>query len=160
MSTHASHLQDGRPYQPAPQSRLATLWQFVLTKVISSHGKRIIFLSSLQWSLYFQVRRIDRLEQELRGRVNKAFNLSTRDDALKLPIAIRDRIWCQQTLIDIVTQTGDSERTPEERERAIATRIVDISPAWVRYGPKTSMINEVVALMRQGPQLAEMPLAA
>ena len=129
---------------------LIFLMQFLLSKLISSHGKRIIFITSL----YFEVVRLERLKTSAFTKLNDIMNLSSSEDALRLPAEFRRMVWGHTKIDSELSEEFLDKDISEERAKVISTRVVDLSPVWVRYD-KRAMISDVLELIRKGGQLAE-----
>jgi hypothetical protein len=122
---------------------------YVLSKLTSRHGKKLIFLTSL----YFQFiptaiadRRHRELDKEAIQKLNRAMELTEDSHALLFPALIRDFVWRDPTICEALRQ----ERLDEvDRERAIALseRIVDGMSNSLRYGRRTDMIDDVVNMI-------------
>lgn len=128
-----------------PQTRLgfrdhATIFLF---KRVSKHAQRIFFLASLggQFNHYATQRRMAMVK------LNEAMQLSYREDAIKLPMYLSQRVWGRTGLEDILTEEAlEAATSPADMEN-LAGRVVDISPTWAHYAPREEMIGDVMELL-------------
>lgn len=130
--------------------RLTSIGQFFLSKLISSHGKRIIFITSL----YFQVVQFERLRADALSKLNSIMNLAANEQALQVPAMMHGMVWNHIALDDeLGAELMDREITPE-RAHSLSERVVELSPPWVRYD-KRDMLSDVFDLLSKGSQLAQ-----
>ena len=142
------------PRQATPRSASQAVFEFLMSKVTSRHGKRIIFVTSL----YFKVVRIERLKTDAIAKLNTIMQLATSEDALRLPAALRGMVWRFSELPEALNEEILDTEVSMEEALELSEKVVAASPVWVRYG-RDDMVKDVLDLIRQGGQLAP-PLAA
>jgi hypothetical protein len=123
--------------------------EFVLSKVLSRHGKRILFITSL----YFQVVQIERLKADAIQKLNSIMKLAHAEEALQLPVAMRGMVWNSTAIQDTLTAELMDQDITDERANEISEKVVSMAPPWLRYGSR-DMVKDVVDLIRNGSQLA------
>lgn len=143
MSTIASKRQ-------GLKARFAAFFEFILSKLISNHGKRIIFITSL----YFHVVRLERLRADALTKINSIMNLAANEKALYLPIAIREIVWNHTSIDDELSAELLDQEISAEKAHSLSQRVVELSPEWVRYN-KRDMLSDVFDLISKGSQLAQ-----
>lgn len=143
MHTQASQTLSNR-------SVWTTAGEFLLSKLISRHGKRIVFITSL----YFQVVRIERLKSEGMAKLNQLMGLAASEDALQLPTLLRGMVWKNTDLGNALNEEALDSEITEARAEGIAKRVVEMAPAWVRYGRQTDMVDDVKKLIQNGSMMA------
>lgn len=123
--------------------------EFLLSKLVNQHTKRIIFVTSL----YTRVSRLNQLEQSAITKLNQLMVLATNEDSLSFTSRLHQVIWGGTGINETLTPEILRSEMSEEVRRQLSTRVVDMSPKWLRY-EKPNMIKDVVNLLRQSPQLA------
>lgn len=130
-------------------SKGRTIMEYILSKLVNRHTKRIIFVTSL----YTRVSRLTQLEAAAVAKLNQLMVLATNEDSLTFTSRLQNVVWSQtpleETLTPEILRTGLTDARCEE----LSTRVVDMSPKWLRY-EKPRMIQDVASLLRQSPQLA------
>lgn len=129
---------------------LVSIGQFFLSKLISTHGKRIIFITSL----YFQVVQLERLKADALSKLNSMMNLAANEQALQLPAALRGIVWNHTTIGEELSVELLDQEISTERAHLLSERVVELSPSWVRYN-RRDMLSDVFDLISKGGQLAE-----
>lgn len=143
-------------YAQASQKRsvsatLHAAMEYCLSKLISRHGKRILFITSL----YFQVVQIERLKADAISKLNSIMHLAHSEEALKLPAAIRSIVWNKADIARELTVDQLDGDISEEKAKEISAKVVAMAPSWIRYGRTDDMIKDVVDLICNGHQIAE-----
>ena len=123
--------------------------EFVLSKVLSRHGKRVLFVTSL----YFQVVQIEQLKAEAISKLNTIMKLAHDDDALQLPAAVRGVVWNSTAIQDTLSVELRDQTLTDDRAHEIAEKVVSMTAPWLRYGSQ-NMVKDVFDLIRNGHQLA------
>ncbi len=130
-------------------SLVGTVMEFLLSKLVNQHTKRIIFVTSL----YTRVSRLNQLEQSAITKLNQLMVLATNEDSLSFTSRLHQVIWGRTGINETLTPEILRGDLSEETCRQLSTKVVDMSPKWLRY-EKPNMIKDVVSLLRQTPQLA------
>lgn len=138
-------------------SLVRTIVEFILSKLVNQHTKRIIFVTSL----YSRVSRLDKLQQSAVAKLNQVMVLASNADSLSFTTRFQNVIWNQTELNSILTPEMIARGLSDEQRRELSTRVVEMAPKCLRYG-KPNMIKDVQNLLSQLDRLspAPMPLAA
>lgn len=140
--------------QNVVQGAYKSALEYVLSKVISRHGKRIFFITSL----YFQVVQIEKLKAEALSKLNAIMKLAHHEEALRLPAALRGRVWDSTALHATLSGELLDQDVTDERAKEISRKVVELTPHWLRYGHPdsgtTEMEKDIVQLIRSGKELA------
>lgn len=128
---------------------LTALLQFVLSKVLSRHGKRILFVTSL----YVQVVQLERLKADAIKKLNAIMRLAQAEEALQLPVAMRGIVWNSTPLQDTLTAELMDQEITEDQAFEISEKVVSMAPRFLNYG-HTQMVRDVRDLIRNGSWLA------
>lgn len=119
-------------------------WMLVLFfKCISKHSKRIFYISSLNGYLN------QRLDQQLAAsRLNEVMRLAYREETLHQSEVISPQVWGDTGLESVVTPQSLLDATDDQRLRALASKVVDISPLWARYSrQRDEMVNGIAQML-------------
>jgi hypothetical protein len=128
-------------------SMLRTVVETIQSKHVKHHTKRIIFVSSL----YTRVSRLEKLQQSAVAKLNQLMVLATNENSLPLATRLQSVIWNNTEINTTLSPDVLNGPLSEEQKRELSTRVVDMSPSWLRYG-KPSMIKDVQKLLSQfGP---------
>lgn len=136
------------PNQRAP-SLVWAVMEFLLSKLVNQHTKRIIFVTSL----YTRVSRLSQLEQSAISKLNQLMVLATNEDSLTFTSRLNRVIWGRTNINEKLTPELLRGELTDELCQQLSTEVVDMSPRWLRY-EKPNMIKDVSNLLRQTPQLA------
>jgi len=117
---------------------------FLLTRCISKHGKRILFITSL----YAQLVRRDQLRIEAVSKLNVLMDLSSSDSALRFPSTFTSMIWQGTELGPELVARALEPNLPEESIWDIAARMVSIAPGWMPYARRDVMVHDVFNLIQ------------
>lgn len=123
--------------------------EFLLSKLVNQHTKRIIFVTSL----YTRVSRLSQLEQSAISRLNQLMVLATNEESLTFTSRLNRIIWGRTQINEKLTPELLRGELSDELCQQLSTEVVDMSPRWLRY-EKPNMIKDVWNLLRQTPQLA------
>ncbi|QVD49392.1 hypothetical protein LUCX_322 [Xanthomonas phage vB_XciM_LucasX] len=135
---------------PGTSSRVRAVVEFCLSKLVSEHAKRIIFVTSL----YARMSRLEKLQAAAIDKLNHFMVLATNSASLPLPSRLQNVIWKSTSLNDMLSpEILKTPLTPEQR-RELSTKVVDITPGWLRYGTKPSMIDDVGNLLSPSGRMA------
>jgi hypothetical protein len=117
-------------------------------KCVSKHAKHVFFIASLhgQYSHYAQHRRM------AVEKLNEVIDLAFRPEALHFPIALHAKVWKDTGVDQILTETAIVNAVTEAEVRTLATKVVQISPRWSRYGTEEEMIKDTAAWIRSQHQ--------
>lgn len=128
-------------------SLVRTVVETILSKLVNQHTKRIIFVTSL----YTRVSRLEKLQQSAVAKLNQLMVLATNENSLPLATRLQSVIWNNTEINTTLSPDVLNGPLSEEQKRELSTRVVDMSPSWLRYG-KPSMIKDVQKLLSQfGP---------
>ncbi len=144
------YMQANQRQSHASKPIARSVMEFLLSKITSQHGKRILFITSL----YFQVVRIERMKAEIITKLNEVMGLTTNEDALRFPATFRGVVWSNTDLTAALNEEVLDKDISEDRAREISEHVVDIAPKWVRYGRRADMVTDVMTLIKSGGQLA------
>lgn len=144
------YMQANQRQSHASKPMFQSVMEFLLSKITSQHGKRILFITSL----YFQVVRIERMKAEIITKLNEVMGLTSNEDALRFPAKIRGVVWSNTDLTAALSEEVLDKDISEDRAREISEHVVDIAPKWVRYGRRADMVTDVMTLIQSGRQLA------
>jgi len=129
--------------QTAPRLGFRDHATIFLFKRVSKHAQRIFFLASLggQFNHYATQRRM------AMAKLNEAMQLSFREDAMKLPMYLSQRVWGRTGLGNVLTEESLQQAETDGDLRELAAKVVDISPTWAHYAPRDEMVDDVVELL-------------
>lgn len=140
-------------------SLVRTVIEFILSKLVNQHTKRIIFVTSL----YTRVSRLDQLQHSAVAKLNQVMVLASNEDSLSFTARLQSVIWNKTEINNVLSPEVLSRGLSEEQKRELSTRVVDMAPKCLRYG-KPSMIKDVQNLLSQLDQLVPtrqvLPMAA
>jgi hypothetical protein len=119
----------------------ATIFLF---KRVSKHAQRIFFLASLggQFNHYATQRRMAMVK------LNEAMQLSYREDAIKLPMYLSQRVWGGTGLEDILTEESLESASRQGKLEVLAGQVVDVARDWAHYASRDEMIGDVTELLK------------
>ncbi|MDH2154254.1 hypothetical protein [Stenotrophomonas sp. GD03657] len=147
-----------------PKSLVRRLFDFLVPKLISGHGKRAMFITSLYFELSpvkgGGLRDPDRDKDILRlhdgalERLNAVMDVAKSATALRFPAVFRSLVWRDCNVRDIVSTEDFQKGIVTENVTSIAEKLVDAMPPGLRYETRPKMVGEVVKLLRNGPGLA------
>lgn len=109
----------------------------------SNHGRRIMFVTSL----YFRIKRLDRLKADAIAKLNAIMHLSSTDEAMRLPALISGFVWRNIPIDQVLTQEALDQDVSEAKAARIAEQVVSMMPKWARYDGKESMESDVFNLV-------------
>lgn len=115
-------------------------------RVLPERTKRLMFLASFSAHL----KETNEMSGELLHKLNKMFELSVDDNALKLPVHLSRAIWRNRPLEAGVKQTlrvDDIRPRSTPAISAIANKIIAAMPACLRYD-EAKMSEDVTKLIR------------
>lgn len=121
---------------------------FVLSKMLSNHGKRVMFVTSL----YSRVVRFESLKAEAIEKLNDVMQLASNPNALELPTMAKNFIWKDRDIQTLLNETTLRNNIPEAEAQVISESVVDLAPHWLQY-PRDKMIDDVMSLIRLGCDL-------
>lgn len=135
---------------PARPGLVGRVVDWLVPRVTSRHGRRILFITSL----YFQIVSYDQLRADVITKLNSLMKLASSEKALQLPIAIRGVLWNGSEITEIIRAEDFTAPLSEERARSISERVVDHMPRYLAYGQRREMVDDVLNLIRNGGTLA------
>ncbi len=134
-------------------SLVRTVMEFILSKLVNQHTKRIIFVTSL----YTRMSRMETLQHSAVAKLNQLMVLATNEDSLSFSARLQSVIWNKTALNSVLTPEVLHMQLSEEQRREISTQVVDMAPRWLRY-QKPSMIKDICSLLTHTDELV--PAAA
>lgn len=145
MQTAESHIDipEGTPSE--------RVFNWVFQKLTPRHGRRILFITSL----YFQVVRIESMKQEVVERLNRIMGLASAESALQFPIAVRNLLWRNKGLEQIIREEDLASPISHSRALDISNSVVDRMPPYLRYDDRSVMVSDVCELLHNGRLLSE-----
>lgn len=136
------------------------LFNYLVPKLLSGHGKRILFITSL----YFELtpvksdepmnRDVMKLHDDAIERLNEVMDVAKSTSALRFPAMFRGLIWRGCNVRDIVSEEDFLSGVTADNVVPISERLVDAMPPALRYETRPNMVSEVVKLLSNGPRLA------
>ncbi len=125
-------------------SSLGHFFLVLFFKCLSKHAQHMFYISSLcgQFNHYAKHRAM------AASKLNAAMNLAYREKAIELPMAMHGQVWGNTSVNQVLNETTLCQATTEESLRALAHRVIDVSPRWIRYAPESEWITDVMALLR------------
>lgn len=128
----------------------AHLFAFMVSKLASNHGKRVLYITSL----YCHVVRFERMQKDAIAKLNRVMQVAHRERAMDLPVAMRQYVWQDTSIDDLLNEDLLSGTLTATKARDLSAKVVDLAPAWLRYGPRERMVQETFELLSKGGQLA------
>ncbi|WJJ55156.1 hypothetical protein [Xanthomonas phage RTH11] len=125
--------------------------EFILSKFVNQHTRRIIFVTSL----FTRTSRLDRLQQSAVAKLNQVMVLASNDSSLPLASRLHNLVW-RGTDLNSVLSAEVMHGVPvmtEAQLRDLSTRVVDTAPKYLRYGAKPDMIRDVFRLLTQSGKM-------
>lgn len=110
----------------------------ILESILPDRTKRLLLIGSLCPKLMTK----DKITHEYLVLLNTQLSLSREEDAIKVPIALSQRIWsfCPFTI---------KQQPMKDRELTIyVKRIVDSLPDWLRYDQDSVIVQELIAFFK------------
>lgn len=134
------------------------LFDFLIPKLLSGHGKRVLVLASLFFELSPAPVRTDEREDtdiaKLREgaieRMNEVMLLAKSTAALQFPAAFSGIVWRGCNVQDILSAQQFREGLSSENVRVVSERLVDAMPARLRYETRTNMVDDIRKLLSTG----------
>lgn len=128
------------------------VFSLLLSKILSSRTKRIMFISSL----YAYIKQIQNPDEEIALKLNQVMCLSSREDALMLPMALSKYIWRNGASIHCSTeevqmnQLSDALRRVDSlaQQRIISEQVIQNTPQWLQYGSHRRMRYDLMELFK------------
>lgn len=131
---------------------LFSVLEFLGSKFVSKHGKRVMFIASL----YAQITQLERMKAEVIAKLNAVMGLKiTREAAADFPAAVSDIVWRGTDVGSLIAQELSTGIVDEYRAQQLSARIVRISPPWFRYGPREMEADVKKLLMTSYPELLQ-----
>lgn len=132
------------------------LLDIALSKLISKHGKRVLFITSL----YAQLVRRDQLRLDAVYKLNVLMNISSSADALRFPTTFTGMIWSKRPLPPELVADALNPNLPEETIWSIASDIVRSAPTWMPYARRDVMEHDVYNLIQSCRNIGTAPALA
>lgn len=109
----------------------------------SNHGRRIMFITSL----YFRIKRLDKLKEDAIAKLNAIMHLASSDEAMRLPALLSGFVWRNIPIDQVLTQEYLDREISEEKAHVISERVVGLTPKWARYDSDEVMQDDVYNLI-------------
>lgn len=112
--------------------------------LLSKHGKHVFFIASL----YGQFNHYANQRDGAIEKFNEAMRLAHRGDAMRLPMAMRGRVWDGTGIDQVLTEHALIEAQDEDQLRSLARKVIEVSMRWTRYAPLNEMTDDVTEYLR------------
>lgn len=117
---------------------------------VPSKGKKMMYIVSI----YSQLVEDKILEATTLDKLNMKLNLACQPEALRLPMELGEAIWKDISFKDLFKEElgqyyytcDDIHCIPFDEAQIISAKIVERTPAWLRYDDKVSMVRDVATL--------------
>ncbi len=140
-----------QPWSVRMGDTLRAVGGYLLSKLLSRHIKRVIFISSL----YGHLVPLERLRQDNLAKLNELIVLAKRQEAMDYFTTRSSGIWknvrANEKLAQIAMTQND---VPDTVLKGISEEFVEAAPSYLRYDRPASMVADVMQLIRQHGQLA------
>lgn len=124
----------------------SVLFFLVVRFLMSNHAKRFILISSLQR----QLEETSVFEKQTMGHINEILKLAGSEDALLLPAKLYRQLWDTEAVRKIVNENWEIGQSDVCQQlvvaQLVASRLMDITPKWMRY-PEKDMTKDLVDLL-------------
>lgn len=108
-------------------------------RCVSKHAKHIFFIASL----HGQFNEYARHHRMAMSKLNQAMRLAHREEALSLPVAMRNKIWKGTGLEDVLTEQAVANAATAGEVRRLAVGVLRVAPEWARYGRLEEMVRDI-----------------
>lgn len=128
------------------------VFSLLLAKLLSSRIKRMMFISSL----YAYIKQIKTPDEEIALKLNQVMCLSSKEDALMLPMALSKYIWRNGGNIHCSTEEVQMDKLSETlrrvdslaQQRIISEQVIQNTPQWLQYGSHRRMRYDLMELFK------------
>ena len=122
---------------------------FLITYCITMQFKRILTLTSLYY-LLFNEDDSSHITEAVH-RINETFHFVNDEDALKLPIVLREILWDEEYVKSMVINPSNPTAVMNEAQlRSISERLVAAVPNCIRWGRREDMLNDLFSVLNVG----------
>lgn len=138
------HVAIGDRTSGSPRRDLRDWATMLLFKCVSKHAQHVFYIASLaeQFNHYSRFRRA------AMDKLNEAMKLAYRPEAIQLPIALSDRVWGKAGLREVISDDALLRAKTEDELRALAQKVIAMTPHWALYAPDDEMKEDVINLLR------------
>lgn len=133
------------------------LFDFLIPKLLSGHGKRVLVLASLFFELSPPPVRTEREDTDIAKlregaieRMNEVMSLAKSTAALHFPAAFSGVVWRGCNVQDILSVEQFREGLSSENVRVVSERLVDAMPSRLRYETRSNMVDDFQKLLSTG----------
>lgn len=149
-----------RSFMKRIKSFMTTIGLFLIGALMPDHSKRMLMLTSLHMQLVQEgIFREDALD-----RLNRAMDLTGREDALLFPAHVYRSIWehtaLKESLHSVEGFDFSHSCLPFEEAKKLAEEITAHAiPTWLKYGLNADMVNDIIRLFYCQPSLSRQAMA-
>jgi len=115
----------------------------MLGQHLSERTKRILFLASFS----AQLKDPSEFDDEMRHKLNQMLELSSDDNALKLPVHLSHAIWRNRPF-ELGVRLSLKNESVQERAHLLGKKVMEAMPKWLRYGDDKRMLGDLEQLLR------------
>ena len=117
----------------------------MLDRYLPSRTKRLMFLASLSARL----KDSSSLDKATLSRLNEVMSLSAsrNEQGMQVPVILSRAIWDGRTVYQLCDDYIAEGKLDPHRVNRIASKVVDASPAWLRYAGKEEIEKDVQTLL-------------
>ena len=130
--------------------KLTILFARFLNKILSNRIKRLVFLSSLTAVLVDATE----LDNETLHKLNTLLGLCINDNAMRLPISMRDFIWHHMTLAQVLSTEPTWTDLTEEKISSMTSSIMRKMPSWLHYSKEVDIKRDVECLLHNSNSIS------
>ena len=94
------------------------------------------------------------LNSETLHKLNTLLGLCVNDNAMKLPISMRDYIWHNMTPVEVLSADPSWDTVTCESIRKMTASVINKMPNWLRYSVDGDIKRDVEYLLRNRSNLA------
>lgn len=118
---------------------------FIASLLLPEHAKRLIFIASL----YCYIAKLDAMHEEALRKLNHAIGLARYSEALRLPAAMRNTVWSEIDVRSVLDMDVFENEISKPEAEEIAEKVVAMSPRWIRYRNRRTMVGDVKELIQR-----------
>ena len=129
--------------------KLTILFAHFINKLLPNRIKRLVFLSSLTAILVD----MKELNNETLHKLNTLLGLCMNDNAMKLPISMRDFIWHHMTPAQVLNTEPIWDKLSTESISTMSSSIIKKMPSWLHYNKDMDIKRDVEYLLHNRSSL-------
>lgn len=115
----------------------------LLARHLPKRTKRLIFLASFSARL----KGSNNFDNATLKKLNEVMALASSDSSIKLPVHLSRAIWNGKTVLDICDENVCIAPYGNTHVRMLAQRVINVMPAWLRYGDESVIKEDVSKLL-------------